>query len=121
MSEKLTKALEFTNYRTTLNAQHNALKAKTQSLLSYSVNGGTFSIDRTLMSFCRMLIDSGKKSAVLLDIYDNPIKVELNEFYGEIYSRYFEVMNEYYAGYEKLKRSRKTHAVLDLDEEGNEQ
>ena len=32
MSSKLTKALEFANYRTTLNIQHNNLKAKVQSI-----------------------------------------------------------------------------------------
>ena len=31
MSSKLTKALEFANYRTTLNIQHNNLKAKVQT------------------------------------------------------------------------------------------
>jgi hypothetical protein len=118
MSTRLTQALEFANYRVTLNNQQAALRAKTQSLLSYSVNGGTFTIDRTLINFCKLLLDEQQPSAVLLDIYNNPILVEVKPFYDEILSRYFEVTNDYYAEYEKLRKSRKVHKVLDLNEAG---
>ena len=115
MSSKLTKALEFANYRRTLNVQHNNLKAKVQTLLSYSINGGTFQIDQVLISFVKTLLDQEHTEAVLLDIYNNPIKVELEEFLEEITSRYFEATNEYHAEYEKLKKSRKVHKLIDLD------
>ena len=118
MSTRLTKALEFANYRVTLNNQQAALRAKTQSLLSYSINGGTFTIDMDLINFCKLLLDEKQSEAVLLDIYKNPIKVTLEDFYNEILSRYFEVTNDYYAEYEKLRKSRKVHKVLDLNEEG---
>tara|TARA_B110000305_G_C19361490_1_gene599694 strand:+ start:173 stop:520 length:348 start_codon:yes stop_codon:yes gene_type:complete len=114
----LTKALEFANYRVTLNNQQAQLKAKTQSLLSYSINGGTFTIDLTLITFCKQLIDNSQTEVVLLDIYNNPIKVDVESFYEEIISRYYEVTNNYYAEYEKLRKSRKVHKVLDLNEEG---
>ena len=65
MSSKLTKALEFANYRTTLNVQHNNLKAKVQTLLNYSVNGGTFEISQTLISFVQTLIDQKHTKAVV--------------------------------------------------------
>ena len=117
MSTRLTKALEFANYRVTLNNQQAQLKAKTQSLLSYSINGGTFTIDISLITFCKQLIDDGQSDAVLLDIHNNPIKVELEKFYDEIQSRYFEVTNDYYAEYEKLRKARKVHKILDLHEE----
>lgn len=118
MSTRLTQALEFANYRVTLNNQQAALRAKTQSLLSYSVNGGTFTIDRTLINFCKLLLEEKQDTAVLLDIYQNPIMVNIKDFYDEILSRYFEVTNDYYAEYEKLRKSRKVHKVLDLNEEG---
>ena len=118
MSTRLTKALEFANYRVTLNNQQAQLKAKTQSLLSYSINGGTFTIDLTLITFCKQLIDNIQTEVVLLDIYNNPIKVDVESFYEEIISRYYEVTNNYYAEYEKLRKSRKVHKVLDLNEEG---
>jgi hypothetical protein len=118
MSTRLTQALEFANYRVTLNNQQAALRAKTQSLLSYSINGGTFTIDRTLLNFCKLLLDEQQTDAVLLDIYNNPIKIDIKSFYSEILSRYFEVTNDYYAEYEKLRKSRKVHKVLNLNEEG---
>tara|TARA_R110002153_G_scaffold248954_2_gene405199 strand:+ start:242 stop:601 length:360 start_codon:yes stop_codon:yes gene_type:complete len=118
MSIRLSKALEFANYRVTLNNQKAQLLAKTQSLLSYSINGGTFTIDINLITFCKQLINDDQKEVVLLDIYKNPIKVDVELFYEEINSRYYEVTNDYYAEYEKLRKSRKVHKILDLDEEG---
>ena len=56
MAAKLQTALEFSNYRQTLNNQKEVLKAKTESLLSYSINGGTFTIDRELITFVKVLI-----------------------------------------------------------------
>lgn len=114
MGAKLNKALEFANYRVTLNNQQAALKAKTQSLLSYSVNGGTFTIDRELITFCKLLLDSKKKTAVLLDIYGNPVQVELKAFYDEILSRYFEATNDYYVEYEKLRKARQVDTVVGI-------
>ena len=81
----------------------------------YSINGGTFQIDQVLISFVKTLLDQEHTEAVLLDIYNNPIKVELEEFLEEITSRYFEATNEYHAEYEKLKKSRKVHKLIDLD------
>ena len=118
MSNRLTKALEFANYRITLNNQQAQLKAKVDSLLSYSINGGTFTIDTNLITFCKILLDEGDKDAILLDIYNNPISVDLESFYEEIKSRYYEVTNEYYVEYEKLRKARKVHKVLDLNEKG---
>ena len=81
----MTKALEFANYRVTLNNQQAQLKAKTQSLLSYSINGGTFTID-ILITFCKQLIEQGQTEVVIPDIYKNPIKIEVESFYEEISS-----------------------------------
>jgi len=120
MSAKLTKALEFANYRTTLNNQQDALRAKVTSLLSYSVNGGTFTIDQSLIAFVKLLIDDKMKEAVLLDIYNNPINVELAKFYTEIKSRYFEAMNDYHAQYQTLKRARKVSRIVDIVENGED-
>ena len=115
MSSKLTKALEFANYPKTLNVQHNNLKAKVQTLLNYSINGGTFQIDQVLISFVQTLLDQEHTKAVLLDIYNNPIEIELESFLEEIISRYFEATNEYHAEYQKLRKSRKVHKLIDLD------
>tara|TARA_B110000444_G_scaffold257451_1_gene295871 strand:+ start:719 stop:1090 length:372 start_codon:yes stop_codon:yes gene_type:complete len=120
MAAKLQTALEFSNYRQTLNNQKEVLKAKTESLLSYSINGGTFTIDRELITFVKVLIDDKHTDAVLLDIYNHPIAIDLQNFYSEIMSRYFEVTNDYYVEYEKIKKARKVSSVLDLNSPGSE-
>ena len=120
MAAKLQTALKFSNYRQTLNNQKEVLKAKTESLLSYSINGGTFTIDRELITFVKVLIDDKHTDAVLLDIYNHPIAVDLQNFYSEIMSRYFEVTNDYYVEYEKIRKARKVSSVLDLNNPGSE-
>ena len=120
MAAKLQTALEFSNYRQTLNNQKEVLKAKTESLLIYSINGGTFTIDRELITFVKVLIDDKHTDAVLLDIYNHPISVDLQNFYSEIMSRYFEVTNDYYVEYEKIRKARKVSSVLDLNNPGSE-
>jgi len=120
MAAKLQTALEFSNYRQTLNNQKEVLKAKTESLLSYSINGGTFTIDRELITFVKVLLDDKHTDAVLLDIYNHPIAIDLQNFYGEIMSRYFEVTNDYYVEYEKIRKARKVSSVLDLNNPGSD-
>ena len=120
MAAKLQTALEFSNYRQTINNQKEVLKAKTESLLSYSINGGTFTIDRELITFVKILIDDKHTDAVLLDIYNHPIAIDLQNFYAEIMSRYFEVTNDYYVEYEKIRKARNVSSVLDLNSPGSE-
>jgi hypothetical protein len=117
MSEKLSKAMEFANYRSTLNNQRAILKARVESLLSYSIDGGTFTIDPGLISFVKTLSDSGLESTVLLDIYKNPIQVNVSEFLDEILSRYTEATNDYYAEYTKLSKARSVKKLLDIDDD----
>ncbi|MDA8897410.1 hypothetical protein N9I83_00075 [bacterium] len=120
MAAKLQTALEFSNYRQTLNNQKEVLKAKTESLLSYSINGGTFTIDRELITFVKVLIDDKHNDAILLDIYNHPIAIDLQNFYSEIMSRYFEVTNDYYVEYENIRKARKVSSVLDLNNPGSD-
>ena len=54
---------------------------------------------------------------MLLDIYNNPIQVVLEDFFDEIISRYFEVTNDYFVEYEKIKKARKVATVLDINEQ----
>jgi len=117
MSEKLTKALEFANYRSTLNNQRAILKARVESLLSYSIDGGTFTIDPGLISFVKTLSDSGLETTVLLDIYKNPIQVKVEDFLTEILSRYTEATNDYHAEYTKLTKTRSVKKLLDIEDE----
>lgn len=113
--ERLEKALDFSNTMQTFNLNKNNLKVKTQNLLNYSINGGTFNIDQSLIGFMHMIVTSGKKEAILLDKNDVPIKVDNTEkFLEDISSLYFEAINEYYNDYQKLRSSRKIEKVLEI-------
>jgi len=117
MSTKLTKALQFSNVLTTINNNKAILLAKTEALLSYCIYGGTFTIDRELLAFLSTCLDL--EQIVLLDDNKNPILIkDVPAFYEEIKSRYFEVVNDYHAGYEKMRRERKVHQILDLNKDG---
>lgn len=116
MSERLTKALEFANYRQTLNNQIASLRSKTQTRLILSTNGGTFTVSQELITFVNTLIEKDYNESVLIDNYENPIQIEdLSAFLDELLSRYFEVTNDYHAEYVKLRKARKVHKLIDID------
>ena len=113
--ERLEKALDFSNTMQTFNLNKNNLKVKTQNLLNYSTNGGTFNIDQSLLGFMHMIVSSGKKEVIIMDKNDIPIKIENTEkFLEDISSLYFEAINEYYNDYQKLRSSRKIEKVLEI-------
>jgi len=113
--ERLAKALDFSNTMQTFNLAKNNLKVKTQNLLSYSTNGGTFRVSQELIAFVNMTVTSGKSSLILLDKNDIPIQIDdTTKFLEDISSLYFEVINEYYNDYQKLRSSRKIEKVLEI-------
>ena len=113
--QRLEKALEFSNTMKTFNLNKNNLKVKTQNLLSYSTAGGSFTVDQSLISFMNFVVSSGKTEITLLDKNDIPVHIEDTEkFLDEISSLYFEVVNDYYNEYQKLRSSRKIEKVLEI-------
>ena len=113
--ERLERALEFSNTMQTFNLNKNNLKVKTQNLLNYSSSGGTFKVSQELINFINMIVVSGKDEVILLDKNDIPIKIEdTKKFLEDISSLYFEVINEYYNDYQKLRSSRKIEKVLEI-------
>ena len=93
----------------------NNLKVKTQNLLSHSTSGGSFTVDQSLISFMNFVVSSGKTEITLLDKNDIPVYIEDTEkFLDDISSLYFEVVNDYYNEYQKLKSSRKIEKVLEI-------
>jgi hypothetical protein len=80
----------------------------------YGFSGGLFAIDRNLLTFVEMLCSKGRVSGtVLLDSNENPILIEnLEAFRDEIFSRYFEVTNEYFQEFDKIKKSRSVEKLI---------
>lgn len=116
MDSLLKKALEFSNYKQTLNIQRKTLKEKVDAMLTVGHNGGIFKVDRSLITFVQFLIDQGRTVDVpMLDINENPVLIpDLTIFRDEILDRYFTVVYEYYQDYEKIKKSRSVEALVDL-------
>jgi hypothetical protein len=113
--QRLEKALNFSNTMKTFNLNKNNLKVKTQNLLSYSTAGGSFTVNQSLISFMNFVVSSGKTEISLLDKNDIPIHIDDTEkFLDEVSSLYFEVVNDYYNEYQKLRSSRKIEKVLEI-------
>ena len=116
MDDRLSKALEFANYRQTLAIQRKTLKEKINAKLTYGHAGGLFKINRELIVFVQMLIDQGRTENVpLIDENGNPVLVsDLQIFKDEIIDRYFTSTYEYYEDYQKIKSSRTVEKLLDV-------
>ena len=112
---RLEKALDFSHTMQTFNLAKNNLKVKTQNLLSYSTNGGTFRVSQELIGFMQFVVQSGKTETIILDKNDIPIQItDTEKFLEDISSLYFEAVNEYYNDYQKLRSSRKIEKVLEI-------
>jgi hypothetical protein len=91
MDDRLTKALEFANYRQTLAIQRKTLKEKIDGKLTFGYGGGLFKVDRTLVTFVQVLIDQGRTENIpMIDNNGNPVLIEnLVEFREQILEIYF--------------------------------
>lgn len=114
MDQQLKEALDFSNYQQTFSIQKKVLKEKIAAKLTYGFNGGLFRIDRTLLTFVDMLCAKGRTAgAVLLDANENPVLVDdLEAFREELFQRYFEVTNEYFDQFQKIKKSRSVEKLI---------
>ena len=68
-----------------------------------------------VVSFINFVVSSGKTEITLLDKNEIPIHIEdTSKFLDEVSSLYFEVVNDYYHDYQKLRSSRKIEKVLEI-------
>lgn len=115
MDQRLKEALSFSNLRKVLFNVKADLRLQCEARLKYSIDGGIFDIDRTLITFVKMLLDDGRTDAVLIDRNQNPIRVQdLRAFYDEIFSRYFEATNIYHTDYTRMKQARTVEDLLSI-------
>ena len=118
MEERLQKALEFANYRQTLNNQLQKLKIRSSSMLIVAKNGGSFTINRELIGFLDYLERLGTKEAVLFDDNNTPVSIaDVPNFLKEVTKRYFEVTTDYLKEYQEIRKARNVKSILDLKDE----
>ena len=116
MDERLEKALDFSNYMLTLNNQKRLLAEKYQESLIHFYNGSQFTITRELITFVSIMVSSDQNEIVITDDNNIPCMVEnLEDFYGEIISKYTTASNDYYSAYLKLKTNRSVEKLVDYE------
>ena len=115
MDERLTKALDISNFMVTLNNQRRLLKEQYAENLIYYYNGGQFSITQQLISFCQSLIMRDQEETILVDDNNTPVQIaDLEDFTNSLVSKYFEASNVYLTEYNKLKKNRSVESIMDI-------
>lgn len=115
MDERLEKALEFSNYMVTLNNQRRIIHEQFLENCVHYLNGGKFSVNRELITFCQLLVNTDQQSSVLIDDNQTPIEVEdLQKFLEDVLDIYFTTSYEYLDKYNKLKKNRTVNGLVDL-------
>ena len=117
MDSRLEKALEFSNYVTTLSNQKRVLQEQYKQNLIYFFNGCQFTIDKELINYTYMLIQTDNtNNVVFVDDNEIPIVIEdVTEFLEDIKNIYLEESKNYYNSYSKLKKSRTISKLVDYD------
>jgi len=114
MDERLAKALEFSNYRTTVENQKRNLRSRVDSLQTITYNNGTFKADKSTISFVNTLINLDNTEIVVVDERNNPIEVsDPKEFLTTLVEAYNGSMNEFLAESKKLAKARSIKKIMD--------
>jgi len=115
MEERLQKALEFANYRQTLNNQLHKVKVRAEGLLIIAKNGGNFNVNQDLICFLDYLNRTGVTEANILDSNKVPVQItDIAEFLKEVTRRYFEVTDDYLKEYQSIRKLRNVKTIIDL-------
>jgi hypothetical protein len=113
MDERLSNALDFSNYMITLTNQKRILFEQYQNDLLHFFNGGQFIVTQQLISFCQSLLDLKQDETVLIDDNGIPVSIDdLDAFTNEILNVYFKASNKYLTEYNKLKTNRTVKGIV---------
>lgn len=86
---------------------HNSAKAylaeKYHNKLLIAEQGGLWKADQQTIAF---LSSSGNEDIVLIDTFDNPVKVKRKELLDKLTETYWNVMNEWNAEWKELESKR---------------
>lgn len=107
MDDRLERALEFSNYRLTIENQRASIKRRFETMLIVHYANGAFCADAKTIGLVNALKQNKNNTAVILDMQDIPIEIEnLEEFQNILIEAYHRATNEYLAEYRKLARAR---------------
>jgi adenosine/AMP kinase len=116
MDERIEKAFEVANYMATLSNQRRIILEEYNQKLVHYINGATFQITPELINFTKTLLDIGKVTDVtLVDSNNFPVRIpDVQQFFDNIVTIYFEATNEYNVKYSTLKSKRSVLAIVEL-------
>lgn len=117
MDERLEKALEFSNFMTTLSNQRRVLQEQFQQSLIYYHNGCQFTIDKELINYTNMLVSNDNTTDIVF-IDDNSLPViipDVAKFLDDIKDIYFQALNTFHTEYNKLKSNRTIEKLVEYD------
>ena len=84
-------------------AARRGLKEKYEAKMLFALNGGMWRAGPELLTILQTCPDS---SAVILDLYENPVRVDVRELELAAQQRWQEQMNAWLAEYETLNNNR---------------
>jgi len=116
MDERIEKAFEVANYMATLSNQRRIILEEYNHSLIYYINGATFKLTPSLISFVKTLIDIGNnENVVLIDDNNFPALIEdLDAFLNNITSKYLESVKTYADAFNALRAKRKIAGIVEL-------
>ena len=115
MEEALGKALEFSNFTATLNAQKRILHEKYLGDLVIYSNSGKFTVSKELLNFCFMLTSTSINKTVLIDDNRTPIQIDdVKEFMLKATQHYTDATNKYLDEYKILSTKRNVEGLVDV-------
>jgi hypothetical protein len=116
MDERVEKAFQTANFMATLTSQRRLSFEEFQQNSIFYINGATFTIGPSLISFIKALIDLEKTTnVVLLDDNNVPVMIaDLNEFLTEVLAQYLKASAEYFDTYSEIKSKRKIGDLVSL-------
>jgi hypothetical protein len=100
----------------TLSNQRKIILEEYNQKLIYYINGATFKITPELINFTKTLLDLGHAhDAAFIDTNGFPVVInDVQKFFDDIMSIYFESTNTYAAKYAELKSKRKISDIVEL-------
>jgi len=116
MDERIEKAFAVANYMSTLANQRRIMLEEYNQKLLYYINGATFKINLELINFTKLTLDLGHvEDTAFIDSNDLPVVInDVQDFFDNIVSIYFEATNDYAAKYAEIKSKRKISNIVEL-------
>jgi hypothetical protein len=90
-------------------AAKRTLKEKYQGKLIFAYEGGMFKVGPELITFLDVCVKQNKHAEtniIILDLYDNPVSVNVIELREIAFQYYTETMKSWFEEYEELNKNR---------------